>query len=570
MEDRRFQTFMVLQLLLLSLQAHFYSVQAQEEAFLIFANRDDSTEGITMTNLDGTNSKRLVTSMTASGLDYDFRDKTLFWSDIESETIYKAALNGSSPKVIVNDTSDPENIGWDWINKKLYWTDVTRGTLEVMDVETGYRKVLISMGRDAQIRGLQLDPINRWMYWTTIAPNGGGMIAKTSMDGAGTMVLHDSSIVEFPNGLTLDETSSTLYWVDAGSDKKNIVGKSLTTLSSPNMTVFRFSTRQIPFHTTYYNGGLYFTEWIGRSVSRLDLDSTPSVQELVDTNDRLGMIRVIAASKQPSFFNPCADAGVQCSQLCLLSTTDPRGYSCACTDGVELNADRHTCGPVAVTTPPTVPTVPVATSDPIIVPNGLCGTTIQCDNGGTCVDTTPNQFICRCREGYSGTFCEILPATENPSFPDDNIVLIYVLSILGIMAFMIIVSLALVLFACWMIKTRNKQNHKHHEKSSMDGLSMSSRDSHAHFVLVNGRMSEHDYMSIKSRGNSPAPSRILICNVGEQGPGTIPNNYIYEQPYLVPLPTNGSQTLDHLFSTQRTPPPEPIYNTVKSTKTQTL
>ncbi len=126
------------------------------------------------------------------------------------------------------------------------------------------------------------------------------MIAKTSMDGAGTMVLHDSSIVEFPNGLTLDETSSTLYWVDAGSDKKNIVGKSLTTLSSPNMTVFRFSTRQIPFHTTYYNGGLYFTEWIGRSVSRLDLDSTPSVQELVDTNDRLGMIRVIAASKQPS------------------------------------------------------------------------------------------------------------------------------------------------------------------------------------------------------------------------------------------------------------------------------
>ena len=44
-----------------------------EEAFLIFANRDDSTEGITMTNLDGTNSKRLVTSMTASGLDYDFR-----------------------------------------------------------------------------------------------------------------------------------------------------------------------------------------------------------------------------------------------------------------------------------------------------------------------------------------------------------------------------------------------------------------------------------------------------------------------------------------------------------------
>ncbi len=50
--------------------AHFFLA---EEAFLIFANRDDPTQGITMTNLDGTNSKKLVTSTTASGLDYDFR-----------------------------------------------------------------------------------------------------------------------------------------------------------------------------------------------------------------------------------------------------------------------------------------------------------------------------------------------------------------------------------------------------------------------------------------------------------------------------------------------------------------
>lgn len=107
------------------------------------------------------------------------------------------------------------------------------------------------------------------------------------------------------------------------------------------------------------------------------------------------------------------------------------------------------------------------------------------------------------------------------------------------------------------------------------GLSTTSSDSPAHFVLVNGRMSEHDYMSIKSRGNSPAPSRILICNVGEQG--TVPNNYIYEQPssyFLRPQPTSGSQTLDNTFSTHKQlpppPPPEPIYNNVKTTKRLTL
>ncbi len=136
------------------------------------------------------------------------------------------------------------------------------------------------------------------MYWTTIARNE-GRIAKTSMDGAETMILHDNSIVEFPNGIALDQSSMTLYWVDA-SASKNIVGKSSTILSSPNMTVFRFPPRRIPFHATYYNGKLYYTEWRTGDVSRLDLDSTPSSETVVDGNDRLGMIRVFAQAKQPT------------------------------------------------------------------------------------------------------------------------------------------------------------------------------------------------------------------------------------------------------------------------------
>lgn len=137
------------------------------------------------------------------------------------------------------------------------------------------------------------------MYWTTIAP-GSGKIYKTSMDGAQRMILHDSDTVEFPNGITLDQTDQTLYWVDAGSSDRNIVGKSRTALSSPNMTVFRFNTRQLPFHATFFNGGLYYTEWRGTSVSRLSLDSTPSVEQVVDVDGRVGMIRVFDASNQQS------------------------------------------------------------------------------------------------------------------------------------------------------------------------------------------------------------------------------------------------------------------------------
>ncbi len=44
-----------------------------ESPFLLYANRDDEAQGITMTNLDGSNSKIIITNMTASGLDYDYK-----------------------------------------------------------------------------------------------------------------------------------------------------------------------------------------------------------------------------------------------------------------------------------------------------------------------------------------------------------------------------------------------------------------------------------------------------------------------------------------------------------------
>lgn len=136
----------------------------------------------------------------------------------------------------------------------------------------------------------------RWIYYTTIGP-GRGMIAKISMDGTERMTLHDNSVVIYPNAITLDYTTDTLYWVDA-SNRHNIVGKSKTDLGSPNMTVFTFRTERTPFHATYHEGELYITGWRATSVSKLELDSTPELSDLVPMRGRTGMIRVVADSKQ--------------------------------------------------------------------------------------------------------------------------------------------------------------------------------------------------------------------------------------------------------------------------------
>lgn len=79
------------------------------------------------------------------GLDFDFDDGNVYWSDIRSETIQRADVeNGSDVEVIIKEDLDtPEGIAVDWINKKLYWTDAGMLRIEVADLNGGNRLSLV-------------------------------------------------------------------------------------------------------------------------------------------------------------------------------------------------------------------------------------------------------------------------------------------------------------------------------------------------------------------------------------------------------------------------------------------
>ena len=44
-------------------------------------------------------------------------------------------------------------------------------------------------------------------------------------------------------------------------------------------------------------------------------------------------------------FNPCANNNGGCTHLCLLSSTHPNGYTCACHNGTMLQSNRRDCIP---------------------------------------------------------------------------------------------------------------------------------------------------------------------------------------------------------------------------------
>lgn len=60
----------------------------------------------------------------AVSIDVDYESRTIFWSDITSDTISRAGWNGTDQLVVVGQPLEsPAGVAVDWIGRNLYWTD---------------------------------------------------------------------------------------------------------------------------------------------------------------------------------------------------------------------------------------------------------------------------------------------------------------------------------------------------------------------------------------------------------------------------------------------------------------
>ena len=86
--------------------------------------------------------------------------------------------------------------------------------------------------------------------WGTV-----GRIEKASLNGDNRTVIHNTSLV-WPNALTLDIQTQTLYWADAFLDKvesSNVDGTNRVLLAQTGVVH--------PFSIVLADSNLYFTDW---------------------------------------------------------------------------------------------------------------------------------------------------------------------------------------------------------------------------------------------------------------------------------------------------------------------
>ncbi|KFQ18779.1 Low-density lipoprotein receptor-related protein 4, partial [Merops nubicus] len=93
----------------------------------------------------------------------------------------------------------------------LYWTDTGRNTIEVARLDGSSRKVLVNNSLD-EPRAIAVFPKKGYLFWTDW-----GHIAKierANLDGSERKILINTDL-GWPNGLTLDyDTRRWIYWTD--------------------------------------------------------------------------------------------------------------------------------------------------------------------------------------------------------------------------------------------------------------------------------------------------------------------------------------------------------------------
>eukprot|EP00731_Ephydatia_muelleri_P017667 Em0010g765a len=303
---------------------------------------------------DGSNLQVVLTGLSgASALDFDYRQGYMYWTELDPPAIWKSAINGSFKQILVNNNlSTPAGIAADWVSNKIYWTDEGLSTIEVLDPVSNRRRVLFSTSSSSSPglpRAIVLDPITRWMYWTdwSSVP----MIGRASMDGTNRTVVQDYNL-GFPNALALDYATQRLYWGDAG----------LTQLESSfvdgsDRQVLYQNDELYPYSMVLFGKTLYISNWIGMRVVTVGTRGVNNMEVLYsDPEYNPRGIRVVNRNIQNEGTNPCALNNGGCTHLCLLSSVQEAGFTCACPDGTTLNITQGICesGPPS---PPPTPTL---------------------------------------------------------------------------------------------------------------------------------------------------------------------------------------------------------------------
>ncbi|XP_052835482.1 very low-density lipoprotein receptor isoform X7 [Drosophila gunungcola] len=313
---------------------------SEGHASLLLARRHD----IRKIALDHMEMTSIVNSTkAATALDFVFRTGMIFWSDVTTQSIYKAPIDEGNDKTVVLTKSSvtSDGLAVDWIYNHVYYTDTHKCTIELTNFEGSMGKVLVEDSLDIP-RSIALDPIEGWMYWSDWGAS--PRIERAGMDGSHrtTIISYD---VKWPNGITLDLVRKRIYWVDG---KLNVISSANYDGSQRSQVLYSGEYLRHPFSITTFEDYVYWTDWEKQAVFKANKFTGEDVEPVTAVHmlQHPMVVHVYHPYRQPDGVNHCQSVNGHCSHLCLpaprINERSPR-ISCACPTGLKLMADGLMC-----------------------------------------------------------------------------------------------------------------------------------------------------------------------------------------------------------------------------------
>ncbi|KRT81543.1 EGF-like domain containing protein [Oryctes borbonicus] len=296
---------------------------------LLFANRLD----IRQVSLSNQKYTALLKGLhNAIALDYHYKKKLIFWSDVSIDVIKRAFINGTNIRDVIKwGLESPGGVALDWVHDLLFWTDSGTRRIEVSTLNGKERAIIAANDLDKP-RAIAVHPGEALVFWTDWGPS--PKIEKAFMDGSDRKSVITESLF-WPNGLTIDYTTSRIYWADAkhnvietayfdGSDRRKVITKGL-----PH-----------PFALTIFEDAIYWTDWHTKSISTAN-KATGAGFKTIHSNLHFPMdIHSYHSQRQPHYENHCGPNNGDCQHMCL---PNGKSYTCVCPMGQKLNVDQKTC-----------------------------------------------------------------------------------------------------------------------------------------------------------------------------------------------------------------------------------
>ncbi|CAB4036078.1 Prolow-density lipo receptor-related 1, partial [Paramuricea clavata] len=229
----------------------------------------------------------------AIGVDFDWQERRMYWTDVLTDKIQRAKFDGSQIETVISGgLISAEGIAVDWVGRNLYWLDMRADKIEVSKLNGTQRSVLINTDIDSP-RAIQVDPTEGYIFWTDWGSR--PRIEKAFMDGTNRTVIVNTKLV-WPNGMTLDYPTKRIYWVDAKLHHLEFCdydGKN----RYPVLT--GTSKLQHPFSSSLFEDQIYWTDWVGHAIRYTYKYPGGEIVELHNSSSRLMDLHVVHPVKQP-------------------------------------------------------------------------------------------------------------------------------------------------------------------------------------------------------------------------------------------------------------------------------